>query len=67
MLASYFAEISDLHLDPADQLVQTRLRRLSVNEGLELQFTTANVILAVRNMGSSKVTGTNDATYAQLT
>ena len=66
LLASHYAAISRLPPDPADRLVQRRLRRLDADEDLEPQFAPAQVVVAVRNLGSSKATGPDGVAYAHL-
>ena len=67
LLASHYAAISHLPPDPADCLVQRRLRRLDANEEeLEPQFAPAQVVVAVSNLGSSKATGPDGVAYAHL-
>ena len=66
LLASYYAAINRLPPDPADRLVQRRLRRLDADEDLEPQFAPAQVVVAVKNLGSSKVTGPDGVAYAHL-
>ena len=66
LLASHYAAISLLPPDPADRLVQRRLRRLDANEDLEPQFAPAQVVVALRNLGSSKATGPDGDAYTRL-
>ena len=66
LLASHYAAISRLPPDPANRLVQRRLRRLDANEDLEPQFAPAQDVVAVRNFGSSKATGPDGVAYAHL-
>ena len=65
-LLAHYAAISRLPPDPADRLVQRRLRRLDADEDLEPQFAPAQVVVAVRNLGSSKATGPDGVAYAHL-
>ena len=63
MLSSHYASMSHLPPKHATRFLQRRLSRLDIKQNLTPQFTTAEVIVSLRDMESSKTPGPYDVPY----